>query len=93
MPAAFQNPQIFYGKEGMIPLVAEGKKGELLVGTCKWSEEPMGSREFETLMKLTEQTGQEADYFYLFSREGFTDEFLQTAQGMDQIELVDLDRL
>lgn len=93
LPAAFQNPQIFYGKEGMIPLVAEGEKGELLVGTCKWSTEPMDGREFEKLLKLTEQTGQEADYYYLFSREGFTNEFLQSARGMDQIELVDLDRL
>lgn len=93
LPVSIQSPQIFYGKEGVIPLAAEGEKGEFLVGTCKWSMEPVGNREFEELLKLTEQTGQEADYYYLFSKEGFTSELTTIAMGVDQIELIDLDSL
>lgn len=93
LPGKFETPETFYGKEGIIPVVADGEKDKLLVGSCKWSVDPMDSSEFEDLLRLTEQTGQEADCYYLFSREGFTNELSVMASGMDNIELIDLDSL
>lgn len=93
LPGKFGTPQTFYGKEGMIPLIADGEGKRLLVGLCKWSVEPMKNSEFEHLLRLTEQTGQEADYYYLFSREGFTTELSVMAKGMENIQLIDLESL
>lgn len=93
LPVRFEAPQTFYGKEGRIPLVAAGEQGKILVGLCKWELEPMGNTDFEQLFKLTEQMGQEADYYYLFSKEGFTNELSVMAKGMDNIQLIDLESL
>lgn len=93
LPAKFNIPEVFYGKEGILPLIADGENGSLLIGKCKWSVEPMGSEDFEKLIRLSEQTGQEADYYYLFSREGFTNELSVMARGMENIQLIDLDSL
>lgn len=93
LPGKFGALQTFYGKDGRIPIVAAGEDDRLLVGMCKWSVEPMGSADFERLLQLTEQFGQEADCYYLFSREGFVSELAVMASGMDNIELVDLDSL
>lgn len=93
LPGRFAIPQTFYGKDGMIPVVADGEDGKLLVGICKWSMQPMGSTEFEQLLELSEQLGQEADYYYLFSKEGFVRELFVMASGMENIELIDLDSL
>lgn len=93
LPGKFSIPEVFYGKEGIIPLIADGEDGRLLIGKCKWSMEPMGTGDFEQLLRLSEQTGQEADHYYLFSREGFTTELSVMAKGMDNIELIDLDSL
>lgn len=93
LPGKFEMPQTFYGKEGLIPIIADGENDKLLVGLCKWSMEPMGNSEFEQLIHLTEQTGQEADCYYLFSKEGFTSELSIVASGMDNIALIDLESL
>ncbi len=91
--ANFALPETLYGKDGMIPIVADSENGKLLIGTCKWSAEPMNQEEFMRLVQLTEQIGQEVDYYYLFSKEGFTNELCDMAKGMDNIHLVDLDSL
>ena len=93
LPGRFGVPGTFYGKDGVIPIIAGGQNGILLVGQCKWSVEPMTSAEFEDLVHRTEQTGQEADCYYLFSKEGFTYEFSVMASGIDNIELIDLESL
>lgn len=93
LPGKFSVPEVFYGKEGIIPLIADGENGSLLIGKCKWSVDPMGSEDFEKLLQLSGQTGQEADHYYLFSREGFTSELSVMARGMENIQLIDLDSL
>lgn len=93
LPGTFDQPESFYGKEGVIPIVLTGKDEKLLVALCKWSAEPMTGADFEELLKRTEQLGQEADYYYLFSKEGFRSELSAAASGMDNIELIDLESL
>ena len=93
LPAVFGNFGSFYGKEGFIPLIANTANGELLVGSCKWSSEPMDTYEFEELLGKIEQTGKEADYYYLFSKEGFTTELAAMAKSMDNIQCIDLEAM
>lgn len=93
LPGKFGQPESFYGKEGMIPIVLTGQDEKLLVALCKWSAELMTGADFETLLKRTEQLGQEADYYYLFSKEGFRSELSVAVSGMDNIELIDLESL
>ena len=82
-----------YGKEGFIPLIARSDEGELLIGTCKWSHEPMNENEFEELISTMEQTGKEADYYFLFSKEGFTSPLSVMTENLDNVTSVDLESL
>lgn len=93
LPSKFGNFGSLYGKHGFIPLIAGNEKGELLVGSCKWSNKPMGMSEFQQLLKDMEQTGKEADYYYLFSKEGFTTELAAMVQNMDNIQCIDKEML
>lgn len=93
LPAVFGNFGSLYGKEGFIPLIANTSEGELLVGSCKWASEPMDTYEFEELLGKIEQTGKEADYYYLFSKEGFTTEMAVMDKNMDNIQCIDLDAM
>lgn len=93
LPAKFGNFGSLYGKSGFIPLIANTEQGELLVGRCKWGSQPMGMQEFEALLQDIEQTGKEADYYYLFSKEGFTSDLSVMAQNMDNIQCIDLEAM
>lgn len=93
LPSKFGHFGSLYGKNGFIPLIAGNEKGELLVGSCKWSNKPMGMQEFEQLLKDIEQTGKEADYYYLFSKEGFTTELAAMVQNMDNIQCIDMEQM
>lgn len=93
LPFEYTTIGSLYGKEGFIPLIAKSEEGEILVGNCKWSREPMNEQEFEELISTMEQMGQEADYYFLFSREGFTRQLSVMADGLTNVTLVDLDSL
>ncbi len=79
-----------YGKTGFIPLVSRSETGKIIVGNCKWSAKPMSMRDFEELLDSTGQLGKEADYFYLFSKEGFAPELTAMSQNMDNINCIAL---
>lgn len=93
LPATFGNFGSLYGKEGFVPLIANTEDGQMLVGNCKWASKPMDIKEFNDLLKKIEQTGKEADYYYLFSKEGFTSELAVMAQNMDNIQCIDLEAM
>lgn len=93
LPVRFGKFGSLYGKTGFIPLIANTNEGELLVGRCKWSNHPMGMEEFKSLLQDIEQIGKEADYYYLFSKEGFTSELSVMVQNMDNIQCIDLEAM
>lgn len=93
LPSRFHSFGSLYGKTGFIPLIAQNDAGEMLVGSCKWSSKPMEMSDFEQLLKDIEQTGKEADYYYLFSKSGFTTELAVMAQNMENIQCIDLDQM
>ena len=53
----------------------------------------MNREDFADLVKKTEQLGKIVDWYYLFSKEGFTLDLSVMAKGMNNIELIDLDSL
>ena len=93
LPVRFDSFASLYGKAGYVPLVAKGEKGELLVGGCLWSEKPMEMSDFQALLKNIDQIGKEADYYYLFSKSGFTTELAAMAKNMDNIQCIDLEQM
>ena len=93
LPAKFGTIGSLYGKKGFVPLIARGGNGELLVGYCKWSRKPMTVTEFEEFLEAVEQVGKEADYYYLFSREGFTTDLLTMTKNIDNIQCIDLEEM
>ncbi|MBQ7199831.1 MAG: ATP-binding protein [Eubacterium sp.] len=93
LPEKFGAFTSMYGKTGFIPLVSRSENGKILIGDCKWSAKPMSMKDFEGLLDRTNQLGHEADYYYLFSRAGFTPELAAMATNMDNINCVSLEDL
>lgn len=93
LPFEYTNIGSLYGKEGFIPLIAKSEAGELLVGGCKWSLEPMNENEFNDLLMIMQKAGQEADYYFLFSKGGFTRPLSVMAEGLTNVTLVDIESL
>ncbi|MBO5489623.1 MAG: ATP-binding protein [Eubacterium sp.] len=93
LPVHFRSMGSLYGKEGFVPLVASNEEGALLIGTCKWSSKPFDKSDFEKILNDAEQIGKDADYYYLFSKEGFTSDFAAMASQMDNIECIDLEQM
>lgn len=93
LPARFGKFGSLYGKMGFIPLISNTAEGELLVGSCKWALEPMDTKEFAELLTNLEQIGKEADYYYLFSKQGFTTELAAMTKNMENIQCIDLESM
>lgn len=68
LPAQFERFGSLYGKSGFVPLIANTKEGKLLVGTCKWSNEPMTTKEFEELLHDIEQTAKKPIIITFFQK-------------------------
>ena len=51
----------------------------------------MTMKDFEELLDYTGQLGKEADYYYLFSREGFAQDLAAMSQNMDNINCISLE--
>jgi hypothetical protein len=93
LPVAFHSFSSLYGKNGYIPIVSEAENGSFLVGICRWAERPMGMEDFEELLRELDETGIEADYYYLFSKSGFTTELASMARDMNNIQCIDLEQM
>ncbi len=94
LPFAYHgNCGSWYGKSGDLHLVAQDKKGRSLVGTCKWSSEAASERDLVSLLATMESAGLDSDYYYLFSKSGFTDSMVQKSKQMENIVLTDMSSL
>ena len=64
----------YYDKSTYIELVAIRKSGKMLVGACKYAEEPAKSNMLEMLKSKCKSTELDISEYILFSKNGFTDE-------------------
>lgn len=76
-----------------IDIVLEGADGELIIGECKWRNEPVDVDVLETLERRGALLGRPIQRYYLFSKGGFTERCRERASGKDNIELVNLGRM
>ena len=91
LPQTFGPFAGYFGKEGDVPLVAVDDTGMLMVGDCYWQNKPYDTQNFKELLKAGSQLGKDADYYYLFSKEGFSSDFAVMASQMNNIECIDLE--
>lgn len=75
---------VWYGKQGIIDIIAEDEKGKCLIAGCTFGDEVVGLDELNDLQSLAVQAGIKPRQIYLFSRKGFNDdiaEFSKNSEG------------
>lgn len=80
----------WYGERGSIPIMASDAEGHLITCFCKWSEEPFDEKNLETELRYLLVTGFEPDYYFLFSKSGFSKQLTAKADMVNSITLIDL---
>ena len=83
------NPQTRQQEE--IDIVLEGADGELVIGECKWRNEPVDVDVLDTLVRRGVLLGAPIDRYYLFSKTSFSAACQTKATGMGNVELVALE--
>ena len=82
------NPQTKQQEE--IDIVFESIDNGLIVGECKWRNEAVDADVLDTLLRRGTLLGERIEQYYLFSKEGFTDNCRQRAAAIGNVELVTL---
>lgn len=82
------NPQTKQQEE--IDIVFESIDNGLIVGECKWRNEAVDADVLDTLLRRGALLGEHIERYYLFSKEGFTDNCRQRAAAIGDVELVTL---
>lgn len=90
LPFKIKRSGPWFGKEGTLDFIGEGEDGTIFAGKCKWSSEPVSEQDFEHMLELTRQALIEPDYYYLFTKNGYTTNFEVMARGMDNLVLTKL---
>ena len=67
-----------------------GPTSVFLVGKCNWSDEAFSMEEYNNLLENVSQAEINADYIYLFAKEGFSEEINQLSRQNPNIKLISL---
>ena len=79
----------YWNKDVEIDLFVTLKDGCQILGECKWTNHKISKNVLNKLKKVTEKAGLRADYYALFSKNGFS---LELEKGKDkQVLLYDLE--
>jgi len=68
----------YYDRQTEIAILAIRKSGKMLAGACKYAKTPAKTNMLETLKQKCETAELEVEAYVLFSKNGFSDEVLQT---------------
>lgn len=90
LPMLFSWWDRWYGKNGTLDILAKGENHKSLIGKCLWKEEEAGSKDYLDLIALAEEARVTPDYCYLFSKNGFSEELKNIAEGRDDLRLIGL---
>ena len=85
------NPATRHQEE--IDIVLEDADGELVVGECKWRNEPVDTDVLETLERRSALLGRPIKQYYLFSKGGFSEACQNRATQASSARLVGLEQL
>lgn len=80
----------WYGKNGTIDILAASDKGKTLIGKCIWEDREAEIKDYDEMVALARDAGKNADYCYIFSKNGFSEELSRKAKEVNLI-LVGLD--
>jgi hypothetical protein len=83
----------WYGKNGTIDILAQTENKKTLVGSCHFEDRITGPEEYSTLHTLADEAKVGADYCYLFSRKGFSEELKKMAADRKNLNLIGLEDL
>ena len=76
-----------------IDVVLEDADGELIVGECKWRNEPVDTDVLETLERRSALLDRPIKQYFLFSKSGFTKACQNRAAQTSNARLVGLEQL
>jgi len=83
----------FRRRQEEIDIIAKSEES-VIFGECKWKNELIGNNVLDELMEKTELFNQYKNkYYMLFSKSGFTKELTGAVSKMNNIELIDLEKL
>lgn len=71
-----------------IDIIGEQDKATALFGECKWTNEKVDLGVLETIVKRSRLFSYKKNYFYLFSKSGFTKGCIDEAKKMGNVTLV-----
>ncbi len=78
-------------REEEIDIVAKTIDGDLIFGECKFTNEKVGTREYDDLVRKSKNVGGDKKrYYWLFSKSGFTADLLAAAKDNEAMRLVNL---
>ena len=66
----------YWDRHVEIDLMATGKKKQLIVGECKWTNHKINKKELNRLIEKCEKVGFHPDIYMLFAKRGFSKELL-----------------
>jgi len=79
----------YWDKDVEIDLFVKLTDGRQIVGECKWKNHKVSKNTLNKLKKVSDKAGLKADYFALFSKNGFS---IELKKGVDkQVMLYDLE--
>ena len=84
----------WWDKNSEIDIVGIGES-DIIFGECKWSNKKVGINILEELIKKSENVevkGKNRSYI-LFSKSGFTEELLKSAEDGKDLYLIDLEKI
>ena len=93
LPMKISKMGTWIGKEGNIDIIAQNSVRENIVGYCNWNQPEFTMEMKEELLKSMKQAKIDAEYFFLFSAKGFSEEIRQLAEEDTRYILVDMNEL
>lgn len=80
------------GKAGTIHFIGKDEKRNMLVAFCYLGDDPMDLSEYEWFEYCLKEARVRADYIYLFSKNGFDEEFQKEKENTN-IRMIDINNL
>ncbi len=75
----------YWDRQVEIDLLLVSKKGEVVVGECKWTNHKTNKKELHRLLEKCEKVALKPDIVMLFTKRGFSNELLHLASGRLQL--------
>lgn len=91
LPIEVQKIRPWHGSKGSIPIMATDEEGHLLTCFVKWSDEVFDEHDLEEKLQYLLVTGFEPDYYFLFSKSGYSERLKEKAKHVSRIVLIDLE--